>query len=85
MKRPIILATDRPVVKKTISENDIYLPNGYKIVVRKERISEVGRSIFRDFDEAQIVLEIVDCDNRKTCRLPIPSHFAENVAELIKL
>jgi len=61
---------------KTIS-----LGNGYAISVRKEKISHEGRSIFRDIDSEQIVLQILNPDGRVTKRLPIPASAAEELRD----
>ncbi|WP_232700228.1 hypothetical protein [Brevibacillus daliensis] len=83
MKKPFIIPTDRPVLQKVINKKSVKLPNNYQINVSRERISHCGRSIFREFDETQIVLEIVDPYHKVTKRLPIPASFAKDVAELI--
>ncbi len=59
---------------KTIS-----LENGYAISVRKEKISKEGRSIFRDIDSEQVVLEILNPEGRVTKRLPLPASVASDV------
>ncbi|MGG3873213.1 hypothetical protein [Brevibacillus laterosporus] len=83
MKKPFIIPSDRPVLQKVIDKKEIQLPNSYKISVKHERISHCGRSLFREFDETQIILEIVDPEQRVTKRLPIPASFAADVAALI--
>jgi|HigsolmetaAR204D_1030405.scaffolds.fasta_scaffold01825_1 hypothetical protein len=70
---------------RIINQKMINLPNGYAIAIKKEKISHVGRSIYRDFDSEQIVLEIVDRRQDKTTkRLPIPASATEEIAEFFK-
>jgi hypothetical protein len=70
---------------RIISQKMINLPNGYAIAIRREKISHVGRSIFREFDGEQVVLEIVDRRQDKTTkRLPIPASVTEEIAEFFK-
>lgn len=64
-------------------QRTINLPNGYKIEVNKEGISHVGRSIFRDFDNSQVVLKIIDSSGQVTKRLPIPASVVKEVAGLM--
>lgn len=71
------------VVEKTISEGVLELENGYAILVRRERISTCGRSIFREIDEEQIVLEILDEKGKVTKRLPIPAKKSDQVASMM--
>lgn len=71
------------VVEKTIREDLVPLENGYTISVRRERISSCGRSIFREIDEEQIVLEILDKNGKVTKRLPIPAGKSEQIASIM--
>lgn len=61
----------------------INFDNGYSIQMEKEKISHVGRSIYRGFDDKQVVLKIVDPDGRVTNRLPIPARYAAQVADFM--
>lgn len=70
--------------ERLINEKEIALPNGYKIFIRREEISHVGRSIFRDFESQQFVLEIVDPDGKRTNRLPLPAFAADQVGHFIQ-
>lgn len=84
MKKPFVIPGDRDVVEKVIATEEIALPNGYTIRVRMERISHTGRSIYRDFDDRQIVLEILNRDRESTKRLPIPGSFSRKLTEKIE-
>lgn len=77
------LATMPTASQRTVKQSVIGLANGYKILLRRESISKVGRSIFRDFDSEQVVIEIVDQKGKVTKRLPIPSRASHEVAEFL--
>ncbi len=78
------LTPDKPFKKGTLHmQTHIHLPNGYAIHIKREEISHVGRSIYRDFDKEQVVLEIVDPKGKVTKRLPIPASCAHDIAEVI--
>ncbi|MED4570985.1 hypothetical protein P9302_16095 [Brevibacillus agri] len=70
-------------VEKTIREDLVPLDNGYTISVRRERISTCGRSIFREIDKEQVVIEILDKTGKVTKRLPIPAGKSEEIASII--
>jgi hypothetical protein len=63
----------------------IKLKNGYSIEVEKEKISHIGRSIYRELDEEQVVFRIVDQNGKVTKRLPIPAQCASEVAALLSI
>jgi hypothetical protein len=69
--------------ERLINHKTVALPNGYAISMKREKISSVGRSIFRQIAEEQVVLEIVDRDGRVTKRLPIPTSVSEEIAHFI--
>ena len=71
------------VEDKTIKESLLPLENGYSIAIRRERISNCGRSIFREIDREQIVLEILDKAGKVTKRLPIPAAKSEQIANFL--
>lgn len=71
------------VVEKTICQDFVPLENGYTIAVRKERISNCGRSIFREIDQEQVVLEIIDKTGKVTKRLPIPAGKSRQIASIM--
>lgn len=75
----------KPNESQVLSENIVSLDNGYKIAIRKEKISKVRRSIFRGIDEEQIVLSIVDQNGKVTNRLGIPAKISGQIAAIINL
>ncbi|MED2258294.1 hypothetical protein ABEO98_21570 [Brevibacillus parabrevis] len=68
---------------RLITHKTVELPNGYAIAMKREKISNVGRSIFRQIADEQVVIEIVDRDGRVTKRLPIPASVSEEIAHFI--
>lgn len=84
MKKPFVLPGDRDRVEKVVGVEKIELPNGYSIRIRLERISHTGRSIYRQFDEKQVVIEIANRDGEPTKRLPIPASFSRKLTEKIE-
>lgn len=67
-----------------VKETMVHFPNGYALNVRKEKISHVGRSIYREFDEQQFVFETFDPTGRMTDRFRFPAKFAPKIKELLE-
>jgi hypothetical protein len=61
----------------------IDLPNGYFIQVKKEQVSNVGRSLFRGLEQEQVVLEMIDQRGKSVYRFPIPFSVFTNFLELV--
>lgn len=67
-----------------MAQKVITLPNGYSLQMKKEKISHVGRSIYRGFSQEQVVFEIRDASGRVTKRLTIPETIRREVARFLQ-
>lgn len=61
----------------------IQFENGYSINLKKEKIPHIGRSIYREIDDHQFVLQICDPSGKVTKRLGIPAKHAAQVADFM--
>lgn len=70
---------------RIITQKIVELQNGYSISLKREKIADVGRSIFRGIADEQFVIEILDREGKTTKRLPIPSSASVEVSEFIRM